>query len=165
MVSKSIRSLIFFRIFPWSMKSEKNTRANLEARVKRKVLFRSLCLVLRPWHSLFSRAFYGQLDAIFVALWIATSKTARVNHLRFCRRDVAEVSNAFETRCNSARDKNCIELRDKNRLTCVKGALERLWTVEWFLTQRSWLSFLTCNSPLLSFFFFFSKKSFFFFSL
>ena len=52
--------------------------------------------------------FVAQLDAIFVA---ATS-----NHLRFCRRDLAEVSNMFETCYNSERDKNCIELRDKIRL-------------------------------------------------
>ena len=45
-------------------------------------------------------------NAIFVALRVATFKIARVNHLRFCRRDIAEVSNMFEAWCNSERDKN-----------------------------------------------------------
>ena len=43
-------------------------------------------------------------------------KIARVNHLRFCCRDIAKLSNMFETWCNS----DCIELRDKNRL-CKRG--------------------------------------------
>ena len=62
----------------------------------------------------------AQLDAIFFRALSCSFKIARVNHLRFCRRDIADLSNMFETWGNSERDKNWIELRDKNRL-CKRG--------------------------------------------
>ena len=43
-------------------------------------------------------------------------KITHANHQRFCRGDIAEVSNMFDTLCNSECDKNCIKLQDKNRL-------------------------------------------------
>ena len=48
-----------------------------------------------------------------------------VNHLpRFCRHDIAEVANMFETWCNSEHDKNCIKLCNKNCL--CKWCLRRV---------------------------------------
>ena len=44
---------------------------------------------------------------------LSCGMTRACKHLQFCRHDIAKVSNMLETYCN---DKNCIELRDKNRL-------------------------------------------------
>ena len=67
-----------------------------------------------------------QLDAIFVALKLQL--LARVNQVRFCRRDIAGVSNMFETWCNFGATKIVSSCRDKNRL-CKRALIEGLESV------------------------------------
>lgn len=76
-----------------------------------------------PW-----RQCIGQFtQAIFVApklqLQDRTCKPSAIFNA-ICRRDVAGVSNMFETCCNFKRDKNCIDLPRQKSPDCVNGPYE-----------------------------------------
>ena len=58
-------------------------------------------------------------------------KIAHLNHLRFSRCDIAEVSNMFENWSNSERDTNCIELRDKNPVSLASRHFPILGRLNW----------------------------------
>ena len=61
---------------------------------------------------------------------------ARVNHLRFYRRDIARVSNVFETWCNSERDKSCTSCARK--IARVNGPLRPFKRVHLESSVPSW---------------------------
>ena len=84
----------------------------------------------------FTRAiFFAQFDAIFVAPKlhevarpVYTGDFCRATQCNFCRAEIASSFEHVRNLMQLRRDKNCIELRDKNRL--CKRALKGLWGQE-----------------------------------
>ena len=102
------------------MKETKQKRRMLKKKTLRYEF--SCCLngeIVRVKARLHRRVLSRQLDAIFVALKLQlqhrTSKPGAIS-IVICRRDIAGVSNMFETCCNFSARKIASSCRDKNRL-------------------------------------------------
>ena len=96
---------------------------------KENKFFSRLGLILFYWKHFVKgrshrRFLLRQLDAIFVSLKLQLqNRTCKPGAIfsAICRRDIAEVSDMFETCCNLSATKIASSCRDKNRLSCVRA--------------------------------------------
>ena len=85
----------------------------------------------------------------FLSRVSCNSKIACVNQVRFCRRDVARVSNMFETWCNFSTTKVASSCRDKNRL-CKRALRLLLSDKEEKINHQGRIKDLKVSAVLLS---------------